>query len=72
MMKYYDFVSQHAVNLFLEPLRSVRQWMSENGTESVLSMYTVNVDNKCGFEHQICICNKKYSSEAQICICVQK
>ena len=32
MMKYYDFVWQYAVNLFLEPLRSVRicEWLSED------------------------------------------
>ena len=43
-------VSQYAVNLFLEPMRNVRQWMSENrwhdcGTASVLCIYTVIVNN---------------------------
>ena len=62
MMKYYDCVSQCAVNRFLEPLRSVRQWVSENRdcrrsgleTESDCAcMYCVHcrviVDNKSEF-----------------------
>ena len=62
MTKYYDCVSQHAVDLFLEPLRSAHQCVmirTDTDTEglktTVLCMYIIHcrviVDNRSEFCH---------------------
>ena len=50
-MKCYDFVSQHAVNLFLEPLRSVRIC-----DDSVKMRTDTTLDQDCVLKANVHVC----------------